>query len=191
MFPIIWKPVVGYESSYLVSNTGEVRSRNRLVRDINHINRRLLERSLKPRVDRSGYVTVRLNKEDKSKTCFVHRLVAEAFIPNPANLPEVNHKSGVKTDNTPANLEWVSHSENVKHAYRVGLNRNQKGNHAFAVGVIDNQIGKEFATIKEWCEARGVKYSTGRNILSGCNRSKEIDSTLIVRVNKMNYGRTV
>ena len=185
-----WKPVYGYEDSYLVSDTGEVRSRTRLIRDKNYVNRRLLEKPLKSRIDENGYVSVRLNKDNKSKTCFAHRVVAEAFIPNPGNLPEVNHKSGIKTDNTLSNLEWVSHSENAKHAYRTGLNRNQKGNHTFAVGVIDNQIGQQFTTIKDWCEARSIKYSTGRNILSGCNKSNAIDSALIVKINKINYGRT-
>jgi len=146
-------------------------------------------RLLKIRTNNDGYLEVRLNKDGKSHTRFVHRLVAQAFLPNPENLPEVNHISGVKSDVTPSNLEWATHAQNVQHSYNTGLNSNQKGGHSFAVGVIDNQIGKEFTNIKDWCAARGIPYSTGRNILSGCNNSKKIDCTLIIRINKKNYGK--
>jgi hypothetical protein len=53
---------------------------------------------------------------------YVHRLVAEAFLPNPEGLPEVNHINGVRHDNRVANLEWVSHADNMRHAYSTGLN---------------------------------------------------------------------
>jgi hypothetical protein len=75
---------------------------------------------LTPNKDRKGYVTVTLCDNGKRKHCGVHRLVATAFIPNPDNLPEINHKNGDKTDNSVGNLEWVTSLQNSQHAHANG-----------------------------------------------------------------------
>ena len=78
---------------------------------------------LKQRPDYHGYPVVHI-KEGKKKfnsSCLVHRLIATAFIPNPNNLPEVNHKDGNKSNNSINNLEWCSRGDNVRHAYKTGL----------------------------------------------------------------------
>jgi len=185
----IWKPISEFDSFYEISGKGDVKSVERTIELPNKSTRLIKARLLKVRQNNDGYSEVRLSKDGKTHTRFIHRLVAQAFIPNPYNLPEVNHISGVKSNNTPSNLEWATHAQNVQHSYNTGLNSNQKGKHAFAVGVIDNQIGKEFTNIKDWCAARGIPYSTGRNILSGSNNSKKIDRTLIIRLNKNNYAK--
>lgn len=84
---------------------------------------------LKLRKCNSGYYnfSVREKNEKKQKNLWVHRLVAEAFIPNPYNKREVNHINGNKLDNRIENLEWVSSSENRKHAYMIGLFKDRKG----------------------------------------------------------------
>lgn len=78
---------------------------------------------MKPRLSNQGYVVITLNR----KMLRVHRLIATAFIPNPNNLPEVNHKDGNKQNNEISNLEWVTRSENVQHAYQTGLAKNPGG----------------------------------------------------------------
>ena len=72
---------------------------------------------------KSGYKYVELCKNGKQKTHTVHRLVAEAFLPNLQKKPEVNHKWGIKSDNRASELEWNTRSENMKHAYKTGLNK--------------------------------------------------------------------
>ena len=108
------KDVCGYEGLYKVDENGNVFS----VR-----NNKLLKRMMFP----SGYEYVHLcNGKGKTKLFRVHRLVAETFIPNPNNLPEVNHKDGYKLNNNVKNLEWCTNLENRRHSVETGL-RNIKG----------------------------------------------------------------
>ena len=102
----IWKDIAGYVGLYQVSNLGRVRSFHNGV-----------ERIRKP--TRGG----------KVKTCYVHRLVAQAFLPNPEGKREVNHRNGIKTDNRVENLEWVTPSENQKHAVTTGLKQSGEDNY--------------------------------------------------------------
>lgn len=106
----IWKPVVGYEGLYEVSNLGNVRSLN--WRNTGEV------RNLYLKKQRYGYRQVELYFKNKPKMVTVHRLVATAFIPNPNNLPQINHKDLDKTNNNVENLEWVTASENAKHYQR-------------------------------------------------------------------------
>ena len=103
----IWKDIEGYKGKYQVSNRGNVKSLN--------YRRTGKERILKPDDNGHGYLHVQLWKDGKVKRYLVHRLVACAFIPNPNNLPQVNHLSEDKTDNSLENLEWVTCSENINH----------------------------------------------------------------------------
>lgn len=120
----IWKPVSGLESFYEISSNGRLRSLDRYIP--HHYNGGFQLRKGKMislgNDGRAGYKKNRLNYGDKGAKCvFIHRLVAEAFIPNPENKPFVNHINAVKHDNRLGNLEWVNRSENTKHAVNLGL----------------------------------------------------------------------
>lgn len=116
-----WRPVVGFEGLYEVSNDGKVRS---LTRDrkcgisgVHHYD----GRELKLSHDAYGYLQCALSNCGKTKKAKVHRLVAEAFIPSIAGKTHVNHINGIKTDNCVENLEWCDIAENNRHAYETGL----------------------------------------------------------------------
>lgn len=120
----IWKNVPGYEGLYQVSSNGRVKSLDRCVMVKNGYNgqtsRSLKGVILKPVLVR-GYQAVTMHKNGNGRLMKIHRLVAEAFIPNPINKPQVNHKDGDKLNNCVKNLEWCTSLENQMHAIHKGL----------------------------------------------------------------------
>lgn len=116
----LWRAICGYEGYYEVSNTGKVRSVDRIVYDKNGNRRILCGRPMKltrtKGKDGNGYMVVNLRKHGISKVSLVHILVAVAFIPNPQNYPMVNHIDGDKTNNDAGNLEWTTYRYNNLHA---------------------------------------------------------------------------
>lgn len=103
----IWKTIDGF-NNYLISNQGKV---------INLKSNNIKKCSK----DKIGYIHIILFNRNKRKVFYIHRLVAQAFIPNPDNKPQVNHIDGNKLNNNLINLEWCTHSENMKHAFKSGL----------------------------------------------------------------------
>lgn len=112
----IWKDIVGFEGRYMVSNLGNIKS---IVTNHGKPTDRLVKQRV--RSTTCEYKYVQLWYKDKPTHKAVHRLVAEAFITNPENKPIVNHLNGNKHNNAVDNLEWVTHSENHKHAFATGL----------------------------------------------------------------------
>lgn len=114
---LIVKNLLGYEGLYLIDSLGNVVScpRQQGSRFVNQY------KILGTKTNKYGYKEVALSKDGKTKTVLLHRLIATHFVDNPDNLPCVNHKNGIKTDNRIENLEWVTRSQNTKHAYENNL----------------------------------------------------------------------
>ena len=124
LFNEIWKPIKYYEGLYEVSNKGNVRSVDRHV--TNGIRYRLLiGKPMKTFPNSYGYLKITLSKNNKGKKYLVHRLVAEAFIPNPNNLPCIDHINTIKTDNRVENLRWCSYKENSNNPLTREHNKNR------------------------------------------------------------------
>lgn len=117
----IWKDVVGYEGFYSVSNLGKVRRNELIITSKNGVKKRVNENIMIPLDNGKGYLRIKLSKENKSRRVMLHRIIAEAFILNEFNSPFVNHIDGDKKNNQLKNLEWCTQSENVRHAWSIGL----------------------------------------------------------------------
>lgn len=137
----IWKEIEGYDGDYLISNLGKVKS-------LKHKNPKIL----KPSAGKHAYLHIILYKNKKPFTHKIHRLVAEAFIPNPNNKPTINHINGIKTDNNLINLEWTTYSENTKHAYDNGLHpniTNEKAVETLRISIYSNKLNLKFKSLTE------------------------------------------
>lgn len=148
----IWKNISNYEGIYEISNLGRVRRADCTPKRLLKIG----NGSYRNNIDKTAYGLVVLSFKGKTKTRNVHRLVAEAFIPNPDGLRDVNHKNGDKSDNRASNLEWVSHRDNIIHAKQI-LHRNQ--NIGFGVSgqcVECLETGERFRSKREACRVKNI-----------------------------------
>ena len=116
-----WTSVVGYEGIYEVSSFGNVRSVDRVITYKNGLRVPYKGEPKSQVTDKYGYNYVSLYENQKHKQGMVHRMVAQAFIPNPEKRPQVNHIDGDKLNNSLENLEWVTPQENIAHAKETGL----------------------------------------------------------------------
>lgn len=123
----MWKDINGFEDAYRISDSGEVWSKDRWCIDLKGRKRFRKGQKLNPDIAQNGYYRVTLAKNGKKVQKYLHRLLAEYFIPNPDNLPQVNHKDGNKLNCCIENLEWVSVRENTIHAYKHGLIKHVRG----------------------------------------------------------------
>lgn len=120
-----WRPVKGYEGKYEVSSFGRVKSIDRTIKQSDNSTRFFEGKILKQRPNKYGYPTVKLSgpvdKNITKRLFLVHRLVMDAFVPNPDNLPMVNHRNEVKTSNYPDNMEWCDAKYNAN--WGTGISR--------------------------------------------------------------------
>ena len=151
----IWKDIVGYEGQYQVSNLGNVVSLNYKRSGSPHL--------LKPTITYDGYYRVHIGGKKRPLQKTVHIFVAEAFIPNPDNKPQVNHKDGNKANNSVSNLEWVTGKENIIHSLVTGLRKPE--NHIYPKGsdhycskpVLQYDLKGNF--IRKWdCQSEAARF---------------------------------
>lgn len=168
-----WKDIRGYEGLYQISNNGEVKSLGRQITLFGKGPKSRVmyrkDRILKNGIDNAGYKYVNLAKNGVNKTVSIHRLVAEAFLSNKKGLRDVNHKNGDKLDNRVCNLEWTTHSDNIKHSYDV-LKRNRE-RQALRRKVMCQESGRIFRSIKEAATYCNVSTTTITACIKGKKRS--------------------
>lgn len=172
-----WKPVIGYEDLYMVSDNGNVMSLN-----YNHTKKPKL---LTIKNHHTGYKFVMLCRNGKNANKTIHRLVAEAFIQNPQKLPIVNHKDGDKSNNSVKNLEWVTASENKRHSIDVLGEKFLKnrflsgGEKECSKAVLqfskDGTFINRFGSITEASNRTGVCYATISNSAHGKVKTRKYD----------------
>lgn len=158
----IWKPVVGYEGFYEVSNIGRVRSLARIVECNDGRKRKIKDRILKGSSYSGGYSGVTLHKDGCTKTANIQRIVAEAFVPNPLEKEEVNHKDENPSNNHASNLEWVTHKENLKYGTRQERARKaivEAQGRAVRQLSIDGELVAEYESLSAAYNATGTHVS--------------------------------
>lgn len=154
----IWKPVKEFEELYEVSNLGNIRK----IGCKNQFGKYKLFKEIKPYKNEKGYLRVGLSKNNKRIIKKMHRLVAETFLVNPDNLPEVNHIDGNKQNNRVDNLEWCTHQQNVIHSWKNNLSKVKIGSENHASKKV-KQYDKDGRLVKEWECMNDVQRELGIN----------------------------
>lgn len=175
----IWRDVKGYEGYYQVSNMGRVKSISRIIKHSRTNSAQLKDRMLKHSIDSYGYCIVGLSLNGVSKSKKVHRLVAIAFIPNPENKNQVNHKKS-KTENSIRCIEWATNSENIKNAWERGLinstllhkNASRENGKKNSRLVLNLLTGIYYDSCKDAAISNSINYGTLRAMLNGANPNK-------------------
>jgi len=172
----IWKDIEGWEDKYQVSNLGRIKSLARRFKRGDGLTVNVEEKILKTMITKDGYERAKLNLMGGSKKYSVHRLVANAFIPNLENKPQVNHIDGNKLNNKVENLEWCTAKENVNHITKLGTHSRMH-----KVRIYNDKEDLIFTTKKHASFYLGFKYDAiGRAIKLGWKEINGYKIELIV-----------
>lgn len=136
----IWKSIKKFDNEYEISNKGQIRSKHKVIVKSNGVCYTRVSKVLKPAISEDGYYKGSVCVNKKIKPYKIHRLVAEAFCKGYKKGLEVNHIDGNKLNNNANNLEWVTRSENVKHAVRTGLLPVTRGSQRTQATINENQV---------------------------------------------------
>ena len=164
LLPIqVWEDIPGYEGLYQVSNTGKVRSLGN--------NKSRKTKILKQNTTKNGYKRVGLWKNGKRKPYYVHRLVAQVFLPNPNNLPEVNHIDENKQNNVVWNLEWCDREYNLNYGTRIErFSKNNPNAKAVLMFDLNGDFIQRFDCINDAVRFLGKNKGAGH--ISACAKGK-------------------
>lgn len=162
--------VLGYEKLYECSNTGIIRSIDRVIKCKDGKTKHLKGRILRQSKSKNGYLMVALSSNGVVKSSNVHRIVCKSFLENIFEKSDVNHKDGNKSNNNISNLEWATSSENCVHAYDNGLTRNRRAVLEFD---LNGAFIKEYESISEAARCKLVSVSS---IFNACNGRSRMSS---------------
>ena len=158
----VWKDVTGYEGCYQVSNQGKIRSLDRVVIDTIGRKRHIKGKLLHPKANvKSGYLMINL----KGKDYYIHRLVAQAFLPNPMGLPQVNHKDETRDNNCVDNLEWCDIQYNHDYGTRTMRESNTKSKSVQQFS-LEGKLLATYKSASESCRITGVNRRTIQMVAS-------------------------
>jgi len=166
-----WKDIKGFEGLYQVSNLGRVLSLPKTFKGGGNGGVKSHNGIILKQTKATLYPSVNFSVNGVKTVVNVHRLVAEAFLPNPENKTTVNHIDGNKYNSNVSNLEWATQSENIIHAYKTGLSA-KGARHSRSKIVLDTQTGIFYDCAQDAAKAKGYLYSTLHNWLNGHRPNK-------------------
>lgn len=183
----VWKAVKDYEGLYEVSNLGRVRSVSRIIRwgRGKGYDKLIESKILSPSINNSGYKIIPLSKPKHKTICrTIHRLVAEAFIPNPNNLTDVNHKDEDKMNNNVENLEWMTHKDNMnwgETSKKISTTHRSKTEDDLLCARFARGWMPDLFRLKKRCGIihNGISYSSREEAAGGLNRTRATITRLV------------